>query len=285
MLHPSLNPNRVLPVLALALLAGVQPLPGAEPPTQVALAPAGAAWPEPAATVHAAALPERLQRDPYLIARLSRERYEREVRDYRCVFVKQERIDGELKPVEEIDVRYRKSPASIYMTWLRNADQVKRCLYIDRPDFVDERGRKFALVEPAGMLVRLIVSKVEIPIHDKLARQASRRTIDEFGFGATLDLLDRYNEVASKRGVLNLRYAGEGVVDGRPTYVLERFLPYDGPNGDYPDARLVIQFDQETLMPVSVKSYADEAGTHLLGSYEFRQVRLNPGLTEADFRF
>lgn len=246
---------------------------------------AAAAAPKPAARLAGAALIEMLRTDPYLIARMSRERYENEVRDYSCVFVKQELIDGKLRPAEEISVRFRREPTSIYMTWLRNEDKTRRCLYVDSPEFVDSRGRKFALVEPAGMLVRLLVSKVEIPIHGRMASQASRRPIDEFGFGATLDLLERYNMKAERHGVLDFRYSGEGEVDGRPTYILERRLPYPGPNNEFPDAKLLIEFDQEWLLPVSVKSYADLEGKQLLGSYVFTQVRLNPGFSDQDFQF
>ncbi len=251
-------------------------------PDSIVLGPIAA--PEPAAHVRTESLTARFRKDPRSLARMAIDRYNAQVTDYRCVFRKQERIGGKLRPVEEIQALYRKQPNSVYMTWLSNADQVRRCLYVDRPDFVDDQGRKFALVEPAGFLVRLVVSKVEIPIHDKVARQASRRTIDEFGFGATLTLLDRYNSAAMQRGVLDLRYAGEGLFDGRPTYILERRLPYT-PGGEFPDAKLVIHFDQETLMPILVRSFADEQGNELLGSYEFVNVQLNPGLTEADFRF
>ena len=222
---------------------------------------------------------------PMALAQLALERYERDVRDYRCVLIKQERVGGKLGPVQEIAVRFRDEPYSVYMTWLKNVGGSKRALFIDTPDYVDSKGRKFAEVEPAGAIIRLFVKKAKIPIHGKRARNASRRFIDEFGFKSTLGLLLRLNDMARKNGVLDLRYGGESEIDGRPTRFIVRYLPYTGPNGTYPDAKMVAHFDQETMMPVAVYSYADRAGTVLLGSYLFTQVELNPGLTDQDFKF
>lgn len=225
------------------------------------------------------------QRDPAELTRRGMARYQREVREYACVFVKQERIDGALGPVQEVEVRYREEPHSVYMLWRKNADGAKRALYVDSPAFVDGDGEKAAKVEPAGAIARLFVSEIMMDIDGPQARQASRRTIDEFGFKATVRLLDEINAAAVKAGVLNYRFAGTGEVDGRPTFVLIRDLPYSGPHGAWPDARLVMHVDQEWLLPTALYSYADHEGRELLGSYVTTQVRFNPGFGESGFRF
>ncbi len=236
-----------------------------------------------------AALPETTRAlarsDPWALTRLGRQRYEREIRDYTCVFLKQERIDGKLRDVEEIEVRYRNDPTTVYMLWRRNADQAKRVLFQDTPEFVNGKGEKVARVEPAGALIRLIVSDILMPIRGKRARETSRRFIDEFGFRATFDLLDRYNQLGARRGVLDLRYEGEGVIDGRPTYKIVRYLPYSGSGGMWPDAKMVMHLDQEWLLPTAVYSYADREGKVLLGSYVHTRVKLNPGLSAKAFEF
>jgi hypothetical protein len=230
-------------------------------------------------------LTEFARRDPRGLLRLSGERCQREIGDFRCLFVKQERINGKLKEVEEIDACYRAAPLSVLMTWRRGADQAKRALFIDGPEFVDSHGQRLARVEPAGTLIRLVVSDVMVPIHDARAREASRRAIDEFGFRSTFEILERVNDLAAARNQLDFRYEGEGAVDGRATVILVRRLPYTGPGGPYPDAKLVLHLDQEWLLPTAVYSYTDPEGHELLGSYVFTQVQLNPGLNEDDFRF
>lgn len=223
--------------------------------------------------------------DPWALARLGHDRCDREIRGYTCVFLKQERIGEKLRDVEEIEVRFRNEPTTVYMIWRKNADQAKRALFKDTPEFVNERGEKVARVEPAGALIRLVVADILMPIHGKRARQSSRRSIDEFGFRSTFDLLERYNQLGLDQGVLELHYEGEGKVDGRPTYKIVRYLPYKGPGGIWPDAKMVMHIDQEWLLPTAVYSYADRAGTILLGSYVHTQVKLNPGLAAKAFEF
>jgi hypothetical protein len=228
---------------------------------------------------------EFARRDPRGLLRLAREHCQRETSDFSCLFVKQERINGTLKPVEEIDARYRADPLSVFMTWRRGADQAQRALFIDSQEFVDHQGQRLARVEPAGVLLRLFVSDVMVPIHDARARAVSRRAIDEFGFRSTFEILERVNDLAAARNELDFRYEGEGAVDGRVTVILVRRLPCTGPGGPYPDAKLILHLDQEWLLPTAVYSYRDPEGQELLGSYVFAQVQLNPGLGEDDFRF
>jgi hypothetical protein len=228
---------------------------------------------------------EFARRDPRGLLHLARERCQHTTADFRCLFLKQERINGTLKPVEEIDARFRADPLSVFMTWRQGADQAKRALFIDSREFTDGQGQRLARVEPAGVLIRLVVSDVMVPIHDARARAASRRAIDEFGFRSTFEILERVNALADIRNELDFQYEGEDAVDGRATVVLVRRLPYTGVGGTYPDAKLVLHLDQAWLLPTAVYAYADPDGHELLGSYVFTQVQLDPGLSADDFRF
>lgn len=284
-----LYPASAFAAICLAVLLGAVRTAPADDKSfaQVQSPPILAAAPMPVAAAVPArqALLELAAKDPARIAEMAKENYRRTVREYRCVFLKQERIDGDLKDPEEIRVLYRDQPHSVFMQWEKNADEVKRALYIDRKDFVDGEGRKIAKIEPAGAIIRLFVSEVTMPIHGDRARAASRRTIDEFGFQSTLKILEKVNSLASKNGELNYRFEGEGRIDGRPTLVFVRTLPQKAKTGTYPDAKMVLHIDQEWLLPTAVYSYADAAGKTLVGSYVLTKVELNPGLTEADFKF
>ncbi|RMF73887.1 MAG: DUF1571 domain-containing protein [Planctomycetota bacterium] len=276
----------VIAIGAFRLIDTARAVPGAE------LLPAAlgqniitVANPLPAPLPAKPALVELAKRDPEALADLGLKRYMQSVRDYRCLFVKQERVKGHLSKLEEIDVAYREHPHSVFMKWRRNADKVRRVLFVDNDEFVNDKGKKVAKVEPNGALVRLLVSEVEIEIHGKRAAESSRRPIDRFGFRQIYELLQEYNELGRANGVLDYRYAGEGEIDGRPTFKLVRHLPYTGEDGVYPDAMMVLHIDQQWLLPTALYSYADHAGKVLLGRYEYRNVVLNPGLTDADFRF
>ncbi len=208
--------------------------------------------------------------------------YQREIEGYRCTFVKQERIKGRLREQQTATVRFREEPFSVDMTFVENVQDCKRALYVEGRWFDDE-GNPQALAKPGGSILRALVPSIKQPVNGYFAKRASRRTIDEFGFGKTFELIMQYSREAELAGDLDLRYVGQGRVDERPTYVLERILPYAGDASAYPDARLVMHIDQEWLLPTGCFSYADPAGNELLGSYVYTDVVLNPGYTDADF--
>jgi hypothetical protein len=222
--------------------------------------------------------------EPVALLKLAQERYERGVHDYRCVFVKQERIDGELRPKQVMHVLYRTTPQSVSMIWVQNADRVRRCLYVKGRN-LNDKGDELAIVEPAGALARLLVPRARIPIHGEQARETSRRPIDQFGFHSILQRLNQDNERYARRGVLEWRYEGQGAIDTRPTLMLVRELTRPAPDGRSLDARIVIHLDQEWLLPVGVYSYADMEEQTLLGSYVMIDVELNRGLPDSAFVF
>ena len=223
--------------------------------------------------------------DPMALVEAGQTRYRETVREYRCVLTKQEMLGNGLSDVQEIEVRFRDAPRAIYMFWNKNPAKARRALYMDGPDYVNGRGEPMVRVEPNGAVARLFTKDVMVKAHGADARKSSRRTIDECGFDSTFALLKRFNAIAEERGVLDLRYAGAGTIDGRPTHVIVRDLPYEGSDGPYPDARMVLHLDQEWLLPVAVYSYADHQERQLLGSYVFTNVELNPGFDERTFEF
>lgn len=222
--------------------------------------------------------------DPLDLLERGRRRCARQMRDFSCVFLRQERLNGRLTARQAIRVLYRDNPKSVYMKWIKNTGRVRRALYV-QGRLVDGNGEENALVEPAGVVARLLVSELAVPIRGRQARQSGRFTIDQFGFRSVLERIARDNERLGARGGLKWTYEGTGQIDGRATHVLVRHLPYSGPDGAYPDARLVVHLDQEWLWPVGVYSYADEAEQELLGSYVTTDVKLNLGLTDASFDF
>jgi hypothetical protein len=226
---------------------------------------------------------ERLaQSDPLRFLQHCWDHYKTTVRDYSCTFTKQELIRGQLLPEQVAQVRFRQEPFSVDMTFVKNVRQCKRALYIEGK-WTDSAGRELALVEPGGAIIRVLISKIKQPIHGARAEQESRRTIDEFGFDKSLELIMKYSTIAEEEGVLQLEYVGRGSIGGRPTYVLERHLPYTGEDLPYPDNLLIVHIDQEHLLPTACFSYADAEGRELLGSYIYTDIAINQNYTADDF--
>lgn len=234
--------------------------------------------PEPTGDPHVS----QLQRDPLAFLRECLARYDRSVRDYECTFTKRELVGGALSAEQVTHVQFRQHPYSVDMTWVKNADKAHRALYVEGK-WTGTNGERLAVVEPAGAIARLLVDTVKRPIDGPDARKAARRRIDEFGFRNTLQLILKYCDIAGPRGELGLKFVGESAVAGRPTYVIERHLPYTDEGGPYPDRVLVVHIDKEYLLPTSCTSYADDARTQLLGQYVLTDLRFNAGLTDADF--
>ena len=209
-------------------------------------------------------------------------RYDANVRDYTCTFEKQERVGNRMTAHQVTNVKFRESPFSVNMLWTQNEDQARRAIYVEGW-WTDKSGQKLALVEPAGSVARLFVNNVFRPIDGADAQKAARRPIDQFGFANTLKRILKFCDIAEKRNELDIKYVGEGEVDGRPTYRLERRLPYTNETGRYPDRLLVVHLDKEHFLPTSCSSYADEARTQLLGRYVMTDAQFNVGLTDRDF--
>lgn len=219
-------------------------------------------------------------RDPLAFLRLCRQRSQ-SINDYRCRFLRQELVQGSLTAEQETQVAFRQEPFSVDMRWVRNADRARRVSYV--AGRWSREGREFALVEPAGFLSLLVPSGVKRDIHAGEMAASSRRSIDQFGFRNTLDLIIKFCELAKADPAFELRYVGLAMFGDRPSYVLERRLPASPIDQPFPDRILVIYIDREWLVPTGCFAYADDARRQLLGSYVSRSVEFNVGLTDADF--
>ncbi|MCK4659654.1 MAG: DUF1571 domain-containing protein [Phycisphaerae bacterium] len=225
---------------------------------------------------------ERLaHEDPLAFFEFCLEQYNRNIHDYHVTFTKQELVGNKLTAEQVTEVRFKESPFCVDMVWTENAGRAGRVLYVEG-DRVDKKGNKLALIKPSGILGGIGI-KVWRAIHGRDAKREARRTIDQFGFKNTLNLIVLYSHKANAEGKLSLEFVGNGMIDGRPTYVFERRLPYTGQEEPYPDRLLVVHMDKEWLLPVGCFSYADDDGAELLGRYLLTRAEFNVGYAAADF--
>jgi hypothetical protein len=191
--------------------------------------------------------------------------------DYTCTLIKQERINGEFKPEQWIEVKFLDSPFSVAMKWTKNPPIGEQVLY------VDGKYNNQMLVKPKGWLGN-IVGTVPRPPNGPEAMQNTLRPVNEFGFYRSLqNLLDVYRG-AKARGDLKEEFGGYAEVDGRKSIVLVRHLP---PDRDYPAKKTMTYIDLEYLLPICVKGYDwDDQPSSL---YIFKDVKFNMGLTPEQF--
>lgn len=218
--------------------------------------------------------------DPIAFLRMCRDHYDVSIADYRCVFIKQERIDGVLRAAEEVAVLFRERPFSVDMTWLQNPGRAKRVNYV--AGRWREDGSELFHVQPSGVLGLLAPGGVKRDIHGPEAQASSRRSIDEFGFRNTLARFIRAVEQRGGDPVHRFSFVGMRTFDGRACYAIER-RPVEAPGDPRGEKSLTILIDRVWLVPICTRSYADVDGKQLLGSYCMEDVEFNVGLTDADF--
>jgi hypothetical protein len=229
-----------------------------------------------------------IRRDPLGALFEARAEHIRVVVDYECVMVKQELLPSGMSEEQEIRVKFRHAPYSVFMEWVRNPGLAARVLYVKGRwrdlKATDPDDRELAIAQP-GIIARLFIKSVKEPIHGRLAKKASRRFLDDFGFEKTLDRLINVSEQAKSRGDLTLKFCGESQFDGRPVWVIRRHLPYTAEGGLYPDRTAEILVDKVLRVAVAVYCYSDveRQPGNLIAKYEYRSVRMGAGLTNKDF--
>ena len=225
------------------------------------------------------------RRDPLSALRQASQKCERLVRDYVCMFVKQEQVQGRLRKAQDIRVQCRTEPFSVLMEWVTNKDKCDRVLYV-KGKWLNDDGGDQAWADPHGWAIDLFLGRkggVLQNIHGSTAKATARRTVDQFGFINTFGLLLKYSDMARDRGELDLVYLGRSELNGQATYLFRRRLPYTGEDGRYPERLLLVHLDRDTHLPIGVFTWADDEKQELLGSYVFKDVELNPGLPDEVF--
>src|SRR5581483_3428109 len=93
--------------------------------------PAGSLDPREAPTERVESGKDLPARDPVAFLEKCLAHYDRTVQSYSLTLRKQERIDGELQPVEIIQVHARDRPHSVFFKWLEGARKAVRVVYVE----------------------------------------------------------------------------------------------------------------------------------------------------------
>lgn len=218
-------------------------------------------------------------KDPIAFLDRCLERYEREVRGYRFTFLKQERVNGKLRPKEIVKVHFREKPFSVHMNWIEGRGKAVRTLYVEGENDGNLLARPFITLLP--------VQSVKPDGVEAMA--TSRFPITESGMKkGMINTVDAFRD-AQKKGSLHVRY--EGIqplreVGNRMCYKFVR-SPYESKDWQTDLDKeerlneLIIYIDRETLLQVG--SVLKDVEGNLIAEYYFRDVELNPTFDENQF--
>jgi hypothetical protein len=203
-------------------------------------------------------------------------RYDREVKGYRAVMQKQERIGGRLQPKEIINVCFKEKPHSVLLVWIEGARRAERALYVEG----ENNGKMLA--RPNGLIARKVAGDiVERDVDGPDARQSGRYPLSEYGIKKGTERTLAGWSAARDQRALHVEYLGEQRIreaGDRLCYKLRR--RYARPENDGV-TELTIYVDKENLLQVG--SILKAAGGKLIGEYFFRDIELNPAFSDGQF--
>lgn len=192
------------------------------------------------------------------------------VQNYTTTVHKQERIRGELLPVEQIELKFAK-PQRVYMKWIGEVERGQEVLFVRGWNDSKLRVRKGSF--PAVT--------VDLAPTSKLAMRRSRHAITEAGFGYTIGVIVRDFRRSQDHPEDRARYSLHDLaVHGQSSRCIEQHVPAPAARW-YHAARARLCFDIRTAMPTRVTAW-DSDGL-LLEDYAYADTRLNVGFTDLDF--
>lgn len=222
------------------------------------------------------------------ILQMTREGYERmaDIRDYTCLLVKRERVEGVLLDYEFMQAKVRHArqsndqtaPFSVYLKFLAPADvKGREVLYVeghnDGKIIARKGGTRFAYIT------------TEIEPESDLALEDNRYPITEFGIE---NLVKRFLEhvEGSTLADCTIQIMEGAKVDDRACQAIQVTKNRRTDDAQFYLARVYI--DQELGIPIHYEAFdwprREGEEPRLIEQYTYRNVRLNVGLTDADFR-
>jgi hypothetical protein len=213
------------------------------------------------------------------------------LRDYECMVVKRERIEGELGPRQYVHVKVRSqqmrdgrvvSPYSVYAHWLAPEDYAgRKVLYVagwnEGRMRVRKGGGRFSYI------------RVNLSPFSEGAMRESRHPITDVGItrtaGRMIDLVEEHIRIDPYATNTKVTFFKDAKVSGRTCTRIEIVHPTPWPGLDFHKASLYI--DDKLHVPIRIESYDwpdEETGEpQQLEEYTYLKLRLNVGLTDADF--
>jgi hypothetical protein len=197
----------------------------------------------------------------------------KQVRDYECTFVKQERIDGRLQDEHVALLRVRTEPFSVYLKFT-----APRSVQGREVSFVAGRNEGKMRAKNGGALG--VLGYVLIDPKDPRAMQGTRHAITEAGIANLLAQLKAacatMEKSPEKQPTIR---TGETVWSEQPCVVFE--IVDSGEADQNQVTRTVIAFDRNTNLPVYYEAWLKSG--ELLERFGYQAIRFNRGLTDASF--
>ncbi len=206
------------------------------------------------------------------------ENIQENVHDYTATVIKQERIGGELSPEQVCFVKIRNKPFSVYMRFLSPPDLVGReVIYVD--------GANGGNIVAHGTGVQALLGAVKVAPKGPLAMLGQRYPITELGIENLTRRLIEVGHHDEQYGETYVWQNDDAKVGDRPCISLTVMHPVKHSGFIFHIARIFV--DKELMVPLHYEAYdwpkAEGEPPQLLERYTYANLKLNAGLTDADF--
>jgi hypothetical protein len=201
------------------------------------------------------------------------------VHDYTATVIKQERFGNVLKPKEVCFVKARIEPFSVYMDFLAPpALKGQEALYV-------AGANEGNLIGHAGSGAMALLGSKWLPPTGPIAMLGQRYPITELGIANLAKRLIEVGEKDIHYGECYVWRNDNAKVGDRPCISITVMHPVKRAGFLFYIARIFV--DKELMVPVHYEAYDWPANPGepppLLEQYTYTNLKLNPGLTDADF--
>ncbi len=199
--------------------------------------------------------------------------------DYCCTMVKQERVNGELKPAQHLFLKVRHRPFSVYVYFLTpEEERGQEAIYVAGQN----NGN---LVAHAVGLRHKLVGAVSLKPDGMLAMQGARYPITNVGLANLVRELVAVGENDIQYGESEVAFFQGAKVNGRVCTCVEFKHPVQRKEFRYHMARIFV--DDELNLPVHYEAYdwptKPGAEPLLTERYTYLNLKISNRFTDADF--
>ncbi len=201
------------------------------------------------------------------------------ITDYRCDLRKRERLQGKMGAEQSILLTVNCEPFMVHMAWKEPRSFTGQEV-IFQAGLNDGRMK----AKSAGLLGNL--GFISLALDDPKAKATSRHGIDEAGFRALLNRLERSWNHWDDQFFTTVRVS-DTEVDGKTCQTID--VVQDPESRDENEfARTVVSFAADTGFPVRIDLFGwsedGESVGEILESYQYSRLELNPGIPVAFYK-
>lgn len=201
------------------------------------------------------------------------------VKDYTCTFFKQERVKGDLLDKETIHVKFRTTPLSVYMHWVKDPHEGRETLFVKGKNDNEIKAHEGGLMGAVN---------VNLDPRGNMAMKENRHSVFEAGIGNIIALVKADLELARANGDGKFEDLGMKVLEGVNLRCFKATFPeakckkgIDPVKGQYYSPNIMICIDGRNGLPVAIEHRT--AAGRLEEYYLHKDLKLNVGLTDKDF--